>query len=193
MMVMGILCLFSSLSQATDVKHIEKFDIHEFCNQGRRGVFFGDTGYFINVPEGYTLFPDFVDEDKKDERVVFMPCTLSQELAEQAIGGQFSEEIYKTMGVIILEVSSDLEGLGGSKFNIEDFKKIIANLLQSRGEIFEIKNLSLPLPSFEIEITQPVPLKQVILKGENVIYQFTADLNNEMLNSLVQSLRPPEN
>ena len=149
-------------------------------------AFFGHYDYYVLLPKGYGALAEFADPERLVERVFFAPALA---IAEGKIR-QLSEDQYGSLGVVSLEVTpKEHPRLGTSPVPFRAFREAIPDMLAKRGETFTVHETSLPYQAFELHITAPLPLIQVFVEGKDVVYMFTAGKDDDVLRSLLSSLK----
>jgi len=144
-------------------------------------AFVGETGYMVQYPTDYAAASGSSDSDKKNEVVYFFPQGTS-------IAALKGEAEYGRLGVIRLEVQPR------SDLTLADVRGAMTESAKKRKETFTQEDRKFSFPAFEMRISAPLKLVQVVVLGSRSVYLFTAGADGPVLDSLLQSLTetPPD-
>ena len=190
------LVLFLALMQhgkalAQDRSEVTFEDLATLPKSGQNNAFFGHYNYVITLPAHYLALAKFTDSEKRAEVAWFFPRDTQPAFLRAEFDGPYQEPLYGRWGIIRLEVipkNHPRWAMIPPELVFKAFQGAIPEELKRRGDTFTMKDMPAARRALQITITKPVPLVQVLVEGDAVIYMFTTGQETQELHEIIDHL-----
>ena len=137
----------------------------------RPGPYIGDHGYRIEFPEDYRAYK--ASTDAGTEVVLFVPSGTEPALDESQ---------YAVRRIVRLEAWRAMT------IDLEKWRAAVSATLDKNNETHTISDVDVGRPGFQVHITSPKEIRQLFVRGAEVMYLFTG-ADEELLYMLARGIK----